>query len=64
MKVIVSFEFENIKDPNSPEATQKVQEITEACETMGIAFDANSCWVDDCVESFIDWALKKEKAND
>ena len=56
MKVIVSFEFEDIKDPDSPEATKKVQEITEACETMGIAFDAMYCWVDDCVVSFADWA--------
>lgn len=55
MKVIVAIEFEDIKDPDSAEATQKVQEITESCKTMGIAFDANSCWVDDCVKSLGDW---------
>ena len=45
MKVLVIFEFENIEDPNSPEADAKVQAITEDCETMQVAFDASGCWV-------------------
>jgi hypothetical protein len=45
MKVTVVFEFEGV-DPNSPEADEIVAEITESCETMRIAFDANACWVD------------------
>jgi hypothetical protein len=45
MKVLVVFEFENIANPDSDEATTKVEEITEACETMQVAFDANGCWV-------------------
>ena len=45
MKVLVVFEFESIANPDSEEATTKVEEITEACETMQVAFDANSCWV-------------------
>jgi hypothetical protein len=50
MKVLVAFEFEDI-DPNSKMADQIVNEITEECETMGIAFDASNCYIDDCVES-------------
>jgi hypothetical protein len=49
MKVLVVFEFEDI-DPNSEEAEQIINEIGEECETMGIAFDASACYVDDCVE--------------
>ena len=45
MKVIVVFEFDEISDPNSPEATQVVQAITEDCETMQVGFDASGCWV-------------------
>ena len=52
MKVIVVFEFENIEDPNSAEASEIVQAITEDCETMQVAFDASSCYVEDCVEHF------------
>ena len=48
MKVLVVFEFEDI-DPNSEMADQIVNEITEECETMGIAFDASNCYIDDCV---------------
>jgi hypothetical protein len=57
MKVIVVFEFEDIS-PNSPEADVIVGEISQSCETMQVAFDANACWIDDCVESI------EEKAND
>jgi hypothetical protein len=48
MKVLVAFEFEGL-DPNCERADQIINEISESCETMGIAFDANSCYVDDCV---------------
>jgi hypothetical protein len=48
MRVIVIFEFEGV-EPDSPEADQIVGEMTEECETMGIAFDASNCWIDDCV---------------
>jgi hypothetical protein len=48
MRVIVVFEFEGV-DPNSEKADQIIEEMTEECETMGIAFDATNCWIDDCV---------------
>ena len=48
MRVIVVFEFKGV-EPDSPEADRIIEEMTEECETMGIAFDANNCWVDDCV---------------
>ena len=48
MKVLIAFEFEGV-EPNSPEADRIIEEMTEECETMGIAFDANNCWIDDCV---------------
>jgi hypothetical protein len=48
MKVLIAFEFEGV-EPDSPEADRIIEEITQECETMGIAFDANNCWIDDCV---------------
>ena len=48
MRVIVIFEFEDI-EPNSREADRIIEEMTAECETMGIAFDASNCWIDDCV---------------
>jgi hypothetical protein len=48
MKVLIAFEFEGV-EPNSPEADRIIEEMTQECETMGIAFDANNCWIDDCV---------------
>lgn len=48
MRVIVVFEFEGV-EPNSSKADQIIEEMTEECETMGIAFDANNCWIDDAV---------------
>jgi hypothetical protein len=48
MRVIVVFEFKGV-EPDSPEADRIIEEMTEECETMGIAFDASNCWVDDCV---------------
>ena len=56
MKVLVVFEFENIANPDSEEATTKIEEITEALETMRIAFDASECWVDEVVGSETDTA--------
>jgi len=58
MKVIVIFEFENIESQNSPEADAIVEAIGESCEAMQIAFDANACYIDDCVEHFVDPILK------
>jgi hypothetical protein len=48
MRVIVIFEFEDI-EPDSGEADRIIEEMTEECETMRIAFDASNCWIDDCV---------------
>jgi hypothetical protein len=48
MKVLIAFKFEGV-EPDSPEADRIIEEMTEECETMGIAFDANNCWVDDAV---------------
>jgi hypothetical protein len=48
MRVTVVFEFKGV-EPDSPEADRIIEAMTEECETMGIAFDANNCWVDDCV---------------
>jgi hypothetical protein len=48
MRVIVIFEFDGV-DPNSEEADQIVEQISESCETMQVGFDASACWVDDVV---------------
>jgi hypothetical protein len=48
MKVLVAFEFTGV-EPDSERADQIIEIITNDCETMGIAFDANNCYVDDCV---------------
>jgi hypothetical protein len=48
MRVIVVFEFEGV-NPDSEKADQIIEEMTEECETMCIAFDATNCWIDDCV---------------
>jgi hypothetical protein len=48
MRVIVIFEFKGVA-PDSPEADRIIEAMTEDCETMGIAFDASNCWVDDAV---------------
>ena len=48
MRVIVVFEFEGV-NPDSEKADQIIEEMTEECETMRIAFDATNCWIDDCV---------------
>jgi hypothetical protein len=48
MKVLIAFKFEGV-EPDSPEADRIIEEMTQECETMGIAFDASNCWIDDCV---------------
>jgi hypothetical protein len=48
MKVLIAFKFEGV-EPDSPEADRIIEEMTQECETMGIAFDAGNCWIDDCV---------------
>jgi hypothetical protein len=48
MKVLIAFKFEGV-EPDSPEADRIIEEMTQECETMGIAFDAHNCWIDDCV---------------
>ena len=46
MQVIVIFEFKGV-NPDGVRADQIVEQITGACETMRIGFDADECWVDD-----------------
>jgi len=48
MRVIVVFEFKGV-EPNSGKADQIIEEISEACETMGVGFNADGCWIDDAV---------------
>lgn len=45
MIVHLAFEFEDVA-PDSGEAARILGEMSEACETMRIAFDATSAWVD------------------
>ena len=42
MKVLVVFEFENISDIESVEASAVLQSIAESCETMQVGFDATN----------------------
>ena len=53
MRVLVAFEFKEV-EPNSPEADRIIEGMTEECETMGIAFDASNCWIDDCIATVAD----------
>jgi hypothetical protein len=46
MRVTVVFKFKYVH-PDSEQADKIVEEITESCETMRIAFNATECWVDD-----------------
>lgn len=46
MRVIVAFEFEGVPAVGE-QADQIVEQIGEACETMGVGFDASACYVDD-----------------
>ena len=51
MKVIVVFEFSEITNPNSPEANEVVDSITQDCKVMQEAFNATDCYVEDCIET-------------
>lgn len=48
MKVLVAIEFEGV-EPNSEQADQIIEMVGDACETIGVGFDASSCYIDDCV---------------
>lgn len=62
MVVKVIFKFNGINNPDSEEATAKIEEITEDCETMRVAFDASECFIDDalCEADEEDFALVAE----
>jgi hypothetical protein len=45
MKVLVAFEFEGV-DPNSEEADEIVEFMTDECEHLQDKFGATACWVD------------------
>ena len=64
MSVVVIFKFEGINNPDSEEATTKIEEITESCETMRVAFDATECYIEDalCEADEEDFALVAEYA--
>ena len=49
MRVVVIFEFDEISNPDSEEATVVVEAIAQDCETMQVAFNASSCWVSDVI---------------
>ena len=46
MRVMVAFEFDDM-DPESDKADLIIQAINSECGVMRVAFDAESCWVDD-----------------
>ena len=46
MRVMICLEFEGV-DCNSEQADAIIESINADCETMQVAFDATSCWVDD-----------------
>ena len=48
MKILVAIEFEGV-EPNSEQADQIIEMVGDACETIGVGFDASSCYIDDCV---------------
>jgi len=48
MRAIVIFEFEGV-DPDSPEADEIVEFMTDACEYLREKFDSTACYVDDVV---------------
>ena len=45
MRVVVIFEFDEISNPDSEEATVVVEAIAQDCETMQTAFNASGCWI-------------------
>lgn len=46
MRVLVVFEFDEIA-PESPDAERIIEAISKETQTMGCAFDAQGCWVED-----------------
>ena len=46
MRVIICLEFDGV-DCDSEKADGIIESINEECETMQVAFDATSCWVND-----------------
>ena len=49
MRVVVIFEFDEISNPDSEEATIVVEAIAQDCETMQTAFNASGCWISDVI---------------
>ena len=47
LRVLVAFDFEGIEDPDSDVAGRLINEIQNDCETMRIAYGADSTWVDE-----------------
>lgn len=45
LRVMLAFEFEDIS-PDSAEEDDIVNSLSVECERMAVAFDAQSCWVD------------------
>lgn len=62
MVVVVIFKFDGIDNPDSEQATAKIEAITEDCETMRVAFDASECYIEDalCEADDEDFALVAE----
>jgi hypothetical protein len=54
IRVIIALEFDSINDPDSPEADEILQAITESTETMQTAFDASRCYVSNASQTL--WA--------
>ena len=47
IKVLVAFEFD--VEPESEEEEHIIEAVTNDCETMRVAFDAQGCWIDDVI---------------
>ena len=48
MRVFLCIDFDGV-DPDSEQADDIVDEISEACERMQISFNASNCFVDDAL---------------
>lgn len=47
LRILVAFDFEGIEDPDSDVAGRLIDEIQKDCETLRIAYGADSTWVDE-----------------
>jgi hypothetical protein len=47
LRVLVAFDFEGIEDPDSDVAGRLIHDIQRDCETLRIAYGAESTWVDE-----------------